>query len=201
MFSLLNFSSIFPGGVSWPHLPLCTDAHGSRWRIHASQNRRWPRGTRARRGSRCATRHTSQLSVSLASVELTVAAPASALAWSSSGESLSESVVSLYRWQPVAPPGREGGKLPPWLDVQKLCNMCVLSLSWNFFVSHDIHCKAVEQRATLIRRQYNLDWGTSYSRPPIDPYLTSPLLQNPGGSGCPALTLTVLCGTTEVHDC
>ena len=30
------------------------------------------------------------------------------------------------------------GKLPPlWVDVQKLCNMCVLSLSWNFFVSHD----------------------------------------------------------------
>jgi len=25
-------------------------------------------------------------------------------------------------------------------------------------------------------------WGTSYSRPPIDPYLTSPLLQNPGGA-------------------
>jgi len=29
------------------------------------------------------------------------------------------------------------GKLPLWVDVQKLCNMCVLSLSWNFFVSHD----------------------------------------------------------------
>ena len=27
MFSLFNFSSIFPGGVSWPHLPLCADAH------------------------------------------------------------------------------------------------------------------------------------------------------------------------------
>ena len=37
----------------------------------------------------------------------------------------------------VVPPGG-GGKLPPvWMDVQKLCNMCVLSLSWNFFVSHD----------------------------------------------------------------
>jgi len=34
----------------------------------------------------------------------------------------------------------------------------------------------------LIHRQYNRDWGTSYSRPPIDPYLTSPLLQNPGGA-------------------
>jgi len=25
-------------------------------------------------------------------------------------------------------------------------------------------------------------WGTSYSRPPTDPYLTSPLLQKPGGA-------------------
>jgi len=40
-------------------------------------------------------------------------------------------------------------------------------------ITHQIHCKAVEQRATLIHRQYNRDWGTSYSRPPIDPYLTS----------------------------
>ena len=31
----------------------------------------------------------------------------------------------------------EGGSFPLWVDVQKLCNMCVLSLSWNFFVSHD----------------------------------------------------------------
>jgi len=48
--------------------------------------------------------------------------------------------------------------------------------------TRQIHCKAIEQRATLIHRQYNRDWGTSYSRPPIDPYLTSPLLQNPGGA-------------------
>ena len=33
---------------------------------------------------------------------------------------------------------REGGEASPlWVDVQKSCNMCVLSLSWNFFVSHD----------------------------------------------------------------
>jgi len=39
---------------------------------------------------------------------------------------------------PVAPPeGGKGGSSPLWVDVQKLCNMCVLSLSWNFFVSHD----------------------------------------------------------------
>jgi len=49
-------------------------------------------------------------------------------------------------------------------------------------ITRQIHCKAVEKRATLIHRQYNRDWGTSYSRPPIDPYLTPPLLQNPGGA-------------------
>jgi len=49
-------------------------------------------------------------------------------------------------------------------------------------ITRQIHCKAVVQRATLIHRQYNRDWGTSYSRPPIDPYLISPLLQNPGGA-------------------
>ena len=38
--------------------------------------------------------------------------------------------VCLYRCLSVAPPG--AGEY-----VQKLCNMCVLSLSWNFFVSHD----------------------------------------------------------------
>jgi len=53
-------------------------------------------------------------------------------------------------------------------------------------ITRQIHCKAVEQRATLMHRQYNRDWGTSYSRPPIDPYLTSPLLPNPGGACLPA---------------
>ena len=44
-------------------------------------------------------------------------------------------VLSVFEvYSAVAPPG---GKLPLWVDVQKLCNMCVLSLSWNFFVSHD----------------------------------------------------------------
>jgi len=31
----------------------------------------------------------------------------------------------------------KGRSFPLWVDVHKLCNMCVLSLSWNFFVSHD----------------------------------------------------------------
>ena len=86
--------------------------------------------------------------------------------------------------EPVAPPG---GSFPLWVDVQKLCTMCVLSLSWNFFVSHDKYiARPSEQTATLINRQYNRDWGTSYSRPPIYPYLTSPLLQNPGGATDPS---------------
>jgi len=34
--------------------------------------------------------------------------------------------------------GVKWGEASPLLvDVQKLCNMCVLSLSWNFFVTHD----------------------------------------------------------------
>ena len=44
--------------------------------------------------------------------------------------------------------------------------------------TRQMHRKAVEQRATLIHRQYNRDWGTSYSRPPIDPYLTSPVTKS-----------------------
>ena len=45
---------------------------------------------------------------------------------------------SLAEWlASVAPPGGWGGSFPLWVDVQKLYNMCVLSLSWNFFVSHD----------------------------------------------------------------
>ena len=41
-------------------------------------------------------------------------------------------------------------------------------------ITRQIHCKAVEQRATLIYRQYNRDWGLRTLDPPIDPYLTSP---------------------------
>jgi len=66
----------------------------SRCRMHALQKCWWPHGTRARRGSCGAIRHISRSSVSLASVALTFAAPVSVIAWSSSGESLSESVAS-----------------------------------------------------------------------------------------------------------
>ena len=60
--------------------------------------------------------------------------------------------------------------------------MCAFIVMELLRITRQIHCKAVERRATLIHRQYNRDWGTSYSRPPIDPYLTSSLLQNPGGA-------------------
>jgi len=46
-------------------------------------------------------------------------------------------VVRYYNIQAVAHQEGEGGSFPLWVDVQKLCNMYVLSLSWNFFVSND----------------------------------------------------------------
>jgi len=53
------------------------------------------------------------------------------MSWSS--RTCSYLTGSGYQWR------RQGGRgeaSPLWVDVQKLCNMCVLSLSWNFFVSH-----------------------------------------------------------------
>ena len=94
--------------------------------------------------------------------------------------------ITTYR--PVAPPGGRGRKLPPygWTSKKILCNtgyVCAFIVMKLLRITRQIHCKAVEQRATLIvHRQYSRDWGTSYSRPPIDPCLTSPLLQNPGGA-------------------
>ena len=79
---------------------------------------------------------------------------------------------SLGQWR------RQGGRgeaSPLWVDVQKLCNMivCAFIVMELLRITRQIHCKAVEQRATLIHRQYSRDLGTSYSRPPLDPYLTS----------------------------
>ena len=70
-------------------------------------------------------------------------------------------ILRLICHLPVAPPGGEA----------YVCAFIVMEL---LRITRQIHCKAVEQRATLIHRQYNRDWGTLYSRPPIDPYLTSP---------------------------
>jgi len=65
--------------------------------------------------------------------------------------------------------------------MQYVC-VCAFIVMELLRITRQIHCKAVEQIATLIHRQYNRDWGTSYSRPRIDPYLTSTPLQDPGGA-------------------
>jgi len=57
----------------------------------------------------------------------------------------------------VAPPG---GEASPYGDVQKLCNyVCDFIVMELLRITRQIHCKAVEQSATLIHRQYNRDWG------------------------------------------
>ena len=70
----------------------------------------------------------------------------------------------------------EGGKLPPygWTSKNYVIYVCAFIVMELLRITRQIHCKAVEQRATLIHRQYNRDWGTSYSRPPIDSYITPP---------------------------
>ena len=78
--------------------------------------------------------------------------------------------------------GGEGRKLPPMGGRPKIMYYVCAFIVMELRITRQIHRKAIEQRAPLIHRQYNRDWGTSYSRPPIDPYLTSPLLQNPGGA-------------------
>jgi len=68
------------------------------------------------------------------------------------------------------------GKASPygWTSKNYVICVCAFIVMELLRTTRQIHCKAVEQRATFIHRQYKRDWGTSYSRPPIDPYLTSP---------------------------
>ena len=91
---------------------------------------------------------------------------------------------STSEWlRAVAPPG-ERGEAPPYAWTSKNYVICVC---FHCHETSSYHTTNTLQgrRATLIHRQYNRDWGTSYSRPPIDPYLTSPMLQNLGGAtGC-----------------
>jgi len=67
---------------------------------------------------------------------------------------------------------RQRGSSPLWVDVQKLCNMCVC-----------FHCHGTSSYHTTNTKPYKFPmhcskrvsfWGTSYSRPPMDPYLTPP---------------------------
>ena len=71
----------------------------------------------------------------------------------------------------VAPPEGKGGSFPPYGWASKNYVICVIVCAFIVMkllrITRQIHCKAVEQIATLIHRQYSRDWGTSYSRPPI----------------------------------
>ena len=79
--------------------------------------------------------------------------------------------------------GAARGKLPPYGWTSK-----------NYVIYACFHCHGTSSYHTTNTLQgrrakshvdtqtIQPDWGTSYSRPPIDPYLTSPLLQNPGGA-------------------
>jgi len=59
--------------------------------------------------------------------------------------------------------------------------VCAFNVMELLRITRQIHCKAVEQRVTLIQRHYNRDWGTSYSGPPIDPYPCYKILAAPPG--------------------
>jgi len=63
----------------------------------------------------------------------------------------------------VAPPGgKERGSFPPYGWTSKNYVICVCFHGHGTSSYHTtIHCKAVEQRAALIHRKYNRDWGTS----------------------------------------
>ena len=90
-----------------------------------------------------------------------------------------EGPVAPPRWE-MAPPEGEGGSFPLYGWTSKNYVICVCFHCHR--TSYDKYIARPSSRATLVHRQYNRDWGTSYSRPPIDPYLTSPLLRNPGGA-------------------
>jgi len=88
--------------------------------------------------------------------------------------------VRKSRWRRQ---GGAGEASPLWVDVQKLCNMCVLSLSWNFFVSHD---KYIARPSSKEPRWYTDNTTGTGGLCTLDPLSTHtslpPLLQNPGGA-------------------
>ena len=86
--------------------------------------------------------------------------------------------ISQWRHQ-----GGRGEASPLWADVQKLCNMCVCSHchgTSSYHTTNTLQGRRAKSHVDTQTIQPGL--GTTYSRPPIDPYLTSPLLQNPGGA-------------------
>jgi len=65
-----------------------------------------------------------------------------------------------------------GGSFPLWVDVQKLCNMCVLSL---YHTTNTLQGRRAKSHVDTQTIQPGLgDFVGAYSRPPIDPYLTYP---------------------------
>jgi len=93
----------------------------------------------------------------------------------------SATYVAVKCMTPVAPPeGGGGGSFPPYGWTSKNYIICVC-----------FHCHGTSSCHKTNTKPYKFPlhcskcvsfWGTSYSRPPIDPYLTPPLLQNPGGA-------------------
>jgi len=86
--------------------------------------------------------------------------------------------------------GGGGGKLPPYGWTSK-----------NYVIRVCFHCRGTSSYHTTNTKPYKFPthcskclsfWGTSYSRPPIDPYLTSPPLQNPGGAIVTTHTLSAM---------
>ena len=96
-----------------------------------------------------------------------------------------------YQWRRQR--GR-GGEAPPYGWTSKNYVICVCFHGHGTSSYHTTNtlqgrrAKSYVDTQTLIQyevpqsRCIQRDWGTSYCRPPIDPYLTSPLLQNPGGA-------------------
>jgi len=77
----------------------------------------------------------------------------------------------------------EGGKLPPYEWTSKNYVICVCFHCHGTSSYHTTNTLQGRRAKSHVDTQtIQPDWGTSYSRPPIDPYLNSPLLQNPGGA-------------------
>jgi len=87
------------------------------------------------------------------------------------------------RRETVAPPGgRE--KLPPYGWTSKNYVICVRFHCHGTSSYHTTNTLQGRRAKSHVDTHQTIQpgLGTSYSRPPIDPYLTSPLLQNPGGA-------------------
>ena len=89
----------------------------------------------------------------------------------------------------------EGGKLPPpygWTSKNYVICVCFHCHGTSSYHTTNT-LQGRRAKSHVDHMQYNRDLGTSYSRPPIDPYLTSPPLQNPGGATayvCPSVCLS-----------